>query len=96
MDNLAWGSIFKEVFIPMQVGLGSKLEKEKVVDAVWGNCHAIVLTENGKIYGWGQGIIEATKAEKLQISTEVPMGNFDFTKKLDENDLYKLPQEDDK
>lgn len=42
--------------MPIQVNLNS--ETEKVIDAQCGNSHTMVLTEAGRIYAWGQGLID--------------------------------------
>jgi alpha-tubulin suppressor-like RCC1 family protein len=50
-----------------QLGLGSVkncdfpvfidfLQNEKIIDIVCGDSHALALAENGKVFGWGQGI----------------------------------------
>ena len=54
--QLGLGNQIKESHIPAEVGKGTELGNEQAIDAVWGNCHAIVITENGTIYGWGQGV----------------------------------------
>lgn len=57
--QLGLGLDIKESVIPIQVGEGTSFWEEKVIDGQCGNSHAVVITETGNVYGWGQGIIDS-------------------------------------
>lgn len=46
----------------MQVGVGTEFENKIVIEAVCGNNHALVLTDEGEVFGWGQGILKDSKS----------------------------------
>jgi len=56
--QLGLGIQIKESIVPIQVGIGTEFEAKTVIEGVCGNSHAIVLTSDGEIFGWGQGILK--------------------------------------
>ena len=79
--QLALGSDIKESIIPIQVGTDTFFDQEKIIEGLWGNWHVLVLTESGKVYGWGQGIIDQTNESKTNngdISTVIEIKSFDI------------------
>jgi alpha-tubulin suppressor-like RCC1 family protein len=53
--QLGLGADIKESIVPIKLSLGNELDPKHVIEGICGSSHAIVMTDDGVLYGWGQG-----------------------------------------
>lgn len=90
--QLGLGVDVKETDSPSKVGEGTYIQNEHIIDAIWGNSHVIVISDSGKMFGWGQGISEnyIEKNDLIKNDSVVELKSFDIYELVTVESVQKL------